>query len=148
MAEKTPRKQLLEAFRDNLERITTAADYRTNIGAVVTLEPGQLDPEQVSDGLALYIDKQERATDAAVLRTHRLTTVAMVVKRNAEGTAEETLDDALDDIERALLNRQPTWPFGFGQPQFQSMEPLRAPAGADWVGAILRYTSHIPIVTR
>lgn len=148
MAERTPRKQLLEAFRENLERITTAADYRTNIGAVVTLEPGQLDPEQVSDGLALYIDKQERATDPAVLRTHRLTTVALVVKRNAYGAAEETLDDVLDDIERALLHRQPTWPAGYGQPVYLSMEPLRAPVGADWVGAIVRYTSHIPIVTR
>lgn len=148
MSEKTPRKLLLEAFRDNLQRITPAAGYRTSIGEVVTLEPGQLDPEQVSAGLAIYIDKQERATDPAVLRTHRLTTVALVVKRNTEGAAEETLDDVLDDIERALLNRQPTWPAGYGQPQFQSMEPLRAPAGADWVGAQARYTSHIPIVTR
>lgn len=102
----------------------------------------------MDDGLAVYIEKQERANDPAVLRTHRLTTVALVVKRKTVDTAEASLDDVLDDIERALLNRQPTWPTGFGQPQFQSMEPLRAPAGADWVGAILRYTSHIPTVTR
>ncbi|MFC6349812.1 hypothetical protein H7691_06730 [Stenotrophomonas sp. CW117] len=148
MADLTPRRRLLQAFVTNLQAITKAAGYRTNIGAVVTLEPGQLDPDQVDDGLAVYIEKQERANDPAVLRTHRLTTVALVVKRKTVDTAEASLDDVLDDIERALLNRQPTWPTGFGQPQFQSMEPLRAPAGADWVGAILRYTSHIPTVTR
>lgn len=148
MADLTPRRRLLQAFVTNVQAIAPSAGYRTNIGAVVTLEPGQLDPDQVDDGLAIYIEKQERATDPAVLRTHRLTTVALVVKRKTVDTAEASLDDVIDDIERALLNRQPTWPTGFGQPQFQSMEPLRAPAGADWVGAIIRYTSHTPIVTR
>ena len=148
MAESTPRRQLLNAFATLLRGIATSAGYRTNIGAVVTLEPGQLDPSQVDDGLAIYIDAQARATDAAVVRTHRLTTVALVVKRTTQCAAETTLDDVLDDIERALLNRQPSWPAGFGQPTYQSMEPLRAPAGADWIGAIVRYTSHIPVVTR
>src|SRR5690606_32041407 len=121
---------------------------RTTVGTVATLEPGQLDPERVEDGLAVYIERQERATDAAVQRTHRLTTVAIVVKRKGGEAAEGSLDDVVDDIERAMDGRQPTWPTGFGQPVYQSMEPLRAPAGADWIGALIRYTSNIPKLTR
>ncbi|MGV8959205.1 MAG: hypothetical protein ACOH1V_02300 [Stenotrophomonas sp.] len=148
MADLSPRHRLLQAFALNLQGISIAAGYNTDVGAVVTLEPGQLDPEEVDDGMAVYIERQERATDQAVLRTHRLTTVAVIVKRVAHAAAETTLDAVVDDIERALLNRQPSWPAGFGQPTYQSMEPLRAPAGAGWVGALVRYTTHIPILTR
>jgi len=148
MADTSPRRMLLDAFVLNLKQINGAPSYRTDVGAVATLEPGQLDPEQVEDGLAVYIDKQERANDAAVHRTHRLTTVAIVVKRKGGVAAEDSLDDVLDDIERAMDAKQKTWPMGFTQPIYQSMEPLRAPAGADWIGAVLRYTSNIPKLTR
>lgn len=148
MAELTPRRKLLDAFVLNLQRINGVAPFHTAIGAVATLEPGQLDPEHVEDGLAVYIDGQARATDAAVQRTHRLTTVAIVVKRKGGGAAEESLDAVIDDIERAMDGRQPTWPASFGQPVYQSMEPLRAPAGADWIGALIRYTTSIPTLTR
>ena len=148
MAELSPRRKLLDAFVLNLQRINGADPYRTAVGAVATLEPGQLDPERVEDGLAVYIDKQERASDPALQRTHRLTTVAIVVKRQGGEAAEESLDAVLEDIERAMDGRQPTWPAGIGQPVYQSMEPLRAPAGADWIGALIRYTSNIPKLTR
>ena len=148
MADPTPRRKLLDAFVLNLQRINGVAPFHTAIGAVATLEPGQLDPEHVEDGLAVYIDKQERSVDLALQRTHRLTTVAIVVKRKGGETAEDSLDDVLDDIERAMDGQQKTWPPGFGQPIYQSMEPLRAPAGADWIGALLRYTSNIPKLTR
>jgi len=148
MAELSPRRKLLNAFVLNLQRINGADPYRTAVGAVATLEPGQLDPERVEDGLAVYIDKQERASDPALQRTHRLTTVAIVVKRQGGEAAEESLDAVLEDIERAMDGRQPTWPAGIGQPVYQSMEPLRAPAGADWIGALIRYTSNIPKLTR
>ncbi|WP_282266498.1 hypothetical protein [Stenotrophomonas sp. PS02298] len=148
MADLSPRRKLLDAFVFNLQRINGVEPYRTAVGAVATLEPGQLDPEQVVDGLAVYIDKQERASDPALQRTHRLTTVAIVVKRRGDEVAEESLDAVLDDIERAMDGRQPSWPSSFGQPAYQSMEPLRAPAGADWIGALIRYTSNIPKLTR
>ncbi len=148
MAELTPRRKLLDAFVLNLKRIDGTGAYRTTVGTVVTLEPGQLDPDRVEDGLAVYIERQERAADAAVQRTHRLTTVAIVVKRKGGKAAEGSLDDVLDDIERAMDGRQPSWPAGFGQPVYQSMEPLRAPAGADWIGALIRYTTSIPVLTR
>lgn len=147
MPDLSPRRRLLDAFALNLRRIHIADGFCTNVGSVVTLEPGQLDPEDVQDGLAVFIERQERATDAAVIRTHRLTTVGVIVKCEA-ADAEAALDVVIDDIERALNNRQPTWPAGFGQPVYQSMEPLRAPAGAGWVGALLRYATHIPILTR
>ena len=148
MAELSPRRKLLDAFVLNLQRINGAEPFRTAVGAVATMEPGQLDPERVEDGLAVYIDKQERASDPALQRTHRLTTVAIVVKRQGGEAAEESLDAVLEDIERAMDGRQPTWPAGIGQPVYQSMEPLRAPAGADWIGALVRYTSNIPKLTR
>ncbi|KRG43222.1 hypothetical protein ARC78_07605 [Stenotrophomonas pictorum JCM 9942] len=148
MADLTPRRKLLDAFVLNLKRIDGTGPYRTTVGTVATLEPGQLDPEHVEDGLAVYIDKQERASDPALQRTHRLTTVAIVVKRQGGEAAEESLDDVLEDIEQAMEGRQVTWPAGFGQPAYQSMEPLRAPAGADWIGALIRYTTSIPKLTR
>ncbi|WP_313644469.1 hypothetical protein [Stenotrophomonas sp.] len=148
MSELTARRQLLDAFVLNLQRINGAPAYRTTVGSVATLEPGQLDPERVEDGLAVYVEKQERATDPAVMRTHRLTTVAVVVKRKGGAAAEAALDAVIDDIERAVEDRQQTWPVGFSKPEYQSMEPLRAPAGADWIGALLRYTTHIPKLTR
>jgi len=141
----TPRRRLLDAFAANLGEALAGTDYRTNIGVVVTLEPGQLDPEQVEEGLAIYIERQARSPEPATARTHRLTTVGVLVKRIAHGVGEARLDDVIDDIERALDARPKTWPAGFTAPQYQSMEPLRAPPGADWIGALIRYTSTIPI---
>lgn len=148
MADRTPRRKLLDAIVLNLKRIDGAEPYHTAIGEVATLEPGQLDPEQVEDGLAAYIEKQERAGDPALRRTHRLTTVAIVVKRKGGEAAEESLDAVLEDIERAMEGRQSTWPAGFGQPVYLSMEPLRAPAGSDWIGALIRYETNIPTFNR
>ena len=148
MADPTPRRRLLDAFRTNLLRINGVAPYHTAIGAVATLEPGQLDPEQVDDGMAVYIERQERPADPAVQRTHRQTTVTIVVKRRGGTRAEEELDLVVEDIERAMEGRQATWPAGFTQPVYQSMEPLRAPAGADWIGALIRYTTSIPTLNR
>lgn len=148
MADTSPRRKLLDAFVLNLQRINGTAPYHTAIGAVATLEPGQLDPERVEDGMAVYIERQERPTDTAVQRTHRQTTVAIVVKRRGGTTAEDALDLVLEDIERAMEGRPQSWPAGFGQPVYQSMEPLRAPAGADWIGALLRYTTNIPTLNR
>ncbi len=145
MPSPTPRRRLLEAFAGNLEQALKAADYWTDVGLVVTLEPGQLDPEDVDDGLAVYIERQERSPEPATARTHRLTTIGVLVKRVAHSAAEARLDEVVDDIERSLDSRPSTWPAGFTAPQYQSMEPMRAPAGADWVGALLRYTSTIPI---
>jgi len=144
----SPRKQLLVAFERCLKRIVAGAEYSTSLGAVVTLEPGQLDPEHVDDGIAVYVEKQERANELAVVRTHRLTTVAIVVKRRANAGAEAVIDAAVQDIEQALMERQTDWPVGYCNPAYQNMEYLRAPAGADWVGALLRYTSNIPIRNR
>ncbi|WP_153164285.1 hypothetical protein [Stenotrophomonas nematodicola] len=141
----SPRRQLLEGFGANLRAIQKDGGWRTDIGLAVSLEPSQLDPSLVEEGLAIYIQRQERAGSGAVERTHRLTTVGLIVKRRARAAAEERLDDVLDDIETALTDRQSAWPRGYSAPVFQSMEPLRAPPGEDWVGALLIYTSNIPI---
>ncbi|MGH8075626.1 MAG: hypothetical protein ACREO4_16370 [Lysobacter sp.] len=142
------RADLLAAVTANLQRITTAAGYRTDIGTAVTTEPAQVQDDEDAI-VAVLIERQQRATDAAVIRTHRLTTVAVVAKAQAADTrqAMEMIDAIADDIERAMADRQFTYPSGIQTPQFAEMEPLVPEAGSRWVGAVIRYTTHVPIPT-
>lgn len=143
MAE-TPRRRLLAAFETALKGITKANGFHHDLAGVITREPSQLDAEDVDAGLAVIWSDQKRAIDAAVVRTHRLTTVTVVVKVKTNDP-EATIDLLADDIEQALHNRQTVWPAGFKAPEYQSTEPLRAPANSGWAGLAVTYTTHIPI---
>lgn len=128
-----------------LARITIAGGYATDAGTVVTGEPGQI-AEDATAALAVIVESQSRATDPAVIKTHRLTTVAVIAKVPATLTnAQDRLDLILDDVERAMADQQFRYPVGISFPQYQSMQPVTAEAGMGWVGAVLRYTTHIPI---
>jgi hypothetical protein len=128
-----------------LARIATVDGYHTNAGSVVTGEPGQI-ADDATAALAVVIEAQARATDPAVLRTHRLTTVAVIAKvPAAQANAQDRLELILDDVERAMDGQQARYPKGISTPQYQSMQPVVAEAGTGWVGAVLRYTSHVPI---
>jgi hypothetical protein len=140
------RADLLAAVKANLQRIAKAGGYQTDIGAAVTTEPTQAQDD--ADAIvAVLVERQQRATDAAVTRTHRLTTVAVVAKAQAADTrqAMAMIDAIVDDIERAMADRQSTYPTGIQAPQFAEMEPLVPEAGSRWVGAVIRYTTHVPI---
>lgn len=143
----SPRTVLLEAVRDCLARIQTAAGYNTNAGSAVTLEPA---PQLASDSafIAVVWARQQRGTDAAVVRTHRLTTLDVVAKVPAQlADAQEVLDAIVADIEQAMADQQFRYPVGYEFPRYQSAEPLAANVTAGWIGTAFTYTSHIPIKT-
>lgn len=128
-----------------LARITIANGYATDAGTIVTGEPGQIGEEAIA-ALAVYVESQTRATEPAVVRTHRLTTVAIIAKvPAAQGNAQERLDLILDDVEKAMADQQFRYPHGISTPQYQSMQPVIAEPGKGWIGAVFRYTTHLPI---
>lgn len=142
----SPRRQLLAAFETCLKRIKKADGYNTDAGNFVTLERGQ---EPASRGLllAVVIARQDRANDPALPRTHRATTVGVVAKVAADlRNSDEVLDLIVEDIERAMRDTQRDFPAGIQYPQYAAMEPLPVEAGTGFTGAVVTYTSHIPIL--
>lgn len=141
----SPRETLRAAVGACLQRISSADGYQTEAGATFTLEPGQVD-EDATAVLTVLVAKQERASDVALIRTHRLTTLVIVIKVPAPlDTAQARLDAAVADVERAMADQQFRYPPGMQFPQYVSMEPVKPEAGMSWVGALLTYQSHIPI---
>lgn len=143
---KGSRRVLLEAYETVLKRITVANGFNTDAGDSVTIEPM---PEQEADAdayVAAVWMRQERASDTALQRTHRLTTVHVYAKVPAElEDAQEQLDLLVDDIEAAFQRQQGLFPTGFEFPRYQFAEPLAGQITAGWVGAQVVFTSHIPI---
>lgn len=142
----THRWQLLEAVKSCLSAISTSATppYNTNAGAVATLEPAQI-KDDGTVALGILIESQKKATDAAVVKTHRLTTILIAIRvPTSLDDAQAMLDAAIDDVEHAMENKQTAYPAGVTFPQYDSMQPTLPPKGANWIGAVLRYTSHVP----
>ncbi len=141
------RMQLVEAMAVCLQSISTPG-YNTNAGAWVTTEPGQVEDE-APGVVAVVFERQSRPTDPAVQRTHRLTTVAVVVKLpHDQDQAQATLDLAIEDVERALDNRQTQYPQGISHPRWLETLPIPAEKGMGWIGALLRYEAHVPAPRR
>lgn len=141
----SPRARLRAAMGECLSRIRRADGFATDAGQAFTLEPGQVDAD-ASAVLTVLITKQQRATQPALVRTHRLTTAAVVIKLPSAPGAEQTeLDDAISDVEAAIDGQQSRFPQGFDFPQYVSMEPVPPEPGSGWVGAVVTYQSHIPI---
>jgi len=141
----SPREHLRAAVGSCLQRISVANGYQTDAGASLTLEPGQVD-EDANAVLTVLVAKQQRASESALTRTHRLTTLVVVVKAPAPlDTAQARLDALVADIEQAMADQQFRYPPGIQFPQYVSMEPVKPEAGMSWVGALLTYQTHIPI---
>ncbi|WP_258078206.1 hypothetical protein [Xanthomonas arboricola] len=127
-----------------VQRITKANGFSTDVGLALTLEPGQVDADEAAV-LTVLVTKQQRASQPALVRTHRLTTVVVVVKVPAAlDAAQAALDAAISDVEAAMADQQQRYPVGIEFPQYLSMEPVKPDAGAGWVGAVVSYQSHIP----
>jgi hypothetical protein len=140
----SPRQQLRAAIAACVQRITKANGFSTDVGLAFTLEPGQVDADNAAV-LTVLVTKQQRASQAALVRTHRLTTVVVVVKVPAAlDEAQAALDAAISDVEEAMSDQQGRYPVGIEFPQYLSMEPVKPDAGAGWVGAVVSYQSHIP----
>lgn len=141
----SPREQLRAAIADCLRRITVAGGYSTDAGLSVTLEPGPVD-EEAEAVIAVVVAAQARATEPALLRTHRLTTLGVVAKvPTAQATAQARLDALVDDIERCLLDQQYRFPPGIAFPRYVDMQPIKPEPGMGWIGAVVQYQTHIPI---
>lgn len=138
------RQALCAAVEACLSRIRTIDGYATDAGAHVTLEPGQVPNEQAAV-IAVVIDRQTRPSTAAVVRTHRATTVAIVVKVPAAmDDAQARLDAIVGDVEKAMDDQRFRYPIGITTPQYQEMQPIAAEPGMGWIGAVFRYESNIP----
>ncbi|APP84434.1 hypothetical protein BI317_09865 [Xanthomonas hortorum pv. gardneri] len=141
----SPRESLRAAVGNCLQRISRASGYQTDAGASLTLEPGQVD-EDATAVLTVLVAKQQRASESALTRTHRLTTLVIVAKVPAPlDTAQSQLDALVSDIELAMADQQFRYPHGIQFPQYVSMEPVKPEAGMSWIGALLTYQTHIPI---
>ncbi|WP_052772737.1 hypothetical protein [Luteimonas sp. FCS-9] len=136
----------MDAFAECLGRIRRADGYHTDAGAWVTTEAGMV-PDSQGIVIGLVVGKQERATDRAVVRTHRLTSVGVILKLHADiDDAIEQQDRILSDLDRALDPTQKfRFPRGYQFPEFQTMEPAPVQQGAGWTGVVVVYSSHIPI---
>lgn len=143
----SPREDLLVGVEGALKRIKIADGYNTDAGNHVTREPAPQVATEDSRYIAVVWSRQERASDPALVRTHRLTTVHVVAKVSARlQEAQSRLDDIVTDIETAMADQQHRYPVGIQFPQYQSAEPLTPEkAGAGYIGALLTYTSHTPI---
>ena len=129
-----------------LRRIAKANGYQTDAGLAVTLEPGHID-DSAGAFIAVVIAAQARASDAAVRDTHRLTTVGVVAKVPAQqGNAQAALDAIVDDVERCMRDQQSRFPTGIAFPRYLDMQPIKPEAGMGWIGAVVQYQTHIPII--
>jgi hypothetical protein len=142
----SPTKELVEAVAAVLQGIAAGPVYNTNAGAWVTTEPEQVQDE-APGVVAVVFERKSRATDPAVKRTHQLVTVAIVLKLpHEQDEAQVTLDDAIEDIERAMDNNLAAYPKRISHPTWLETLPIPADKGMGWIGAVLRYESHVPKV--
>ena len=142
------RQELVAAIAGCLGEIKVADGYNTDAGHWVTTEPGQIDDEDPGV-LAVVIERQVRSVKPAVSKTHRLTTVALILKvPHAQDAAQTTIDAAIEDVEHAMARRQQRFPAGISYPEYVEMLPIPAAQGMGWVGAVIRYESDVPITPR
>lgn len=144
----SPRETLRASIRDCLVRIKQADGYLTNIGNYVKLEPGPVAAsEDSTEFVTVVVSLQERASDAFA-KVKRKTTVSIVAKIPARLTeVQSRLDAVITDIELAMADQHFRYPAGYEFPRYESMTPLVPQATDTWVGAVLTYTSLIPIRT-
>lgn len=141
----THRWQTLESVKTCLQAITIAGGYNTDAGLVVTTEPAQV-KQDASAVLAVQMEELLRATEPGFARTHRLMTFLVAIRVPTDlDDAQGTLDLAIDDVERAMQNKQTKFPAGVVFPRFEGCRPSPAPDNGRWIGAIVRYSTHVPI---
>lgn len=143
----SPREDLLAAMAAQLSNITQANGYLTDVGAAVTREPTPVLADDAAEFVTVVWSQQQRATDPALVRTHRLTRVQVIAKVPAGlDDAQDRLDAITTDIEAALEQRQSAYPVGTQHPQYQAAEPLVPQSHSNrWIGVSITYASHIPI---
>lgn len=135
---------LLKAMEACLQLIQVANGYHTDAGNHVTLEPHQV-PDSQGALIALVVESKDAATAAAVSRTHRQVTAIAIIKVAVDmDAAQEKIHQIMDDVEQAFDGKQATFPKGYTYPAFVDAKPITPAEGMAWVGAQVRFTSHVP----
>jgi len=136
----------LAAIETCLQAITTAGGYHTDAGQHVTREPHAIPDDDQGALIALALELKQPATDPALRRTHRFVTALLVAKVDYSDpeTAQLRLHELIDDVERALDQRQAVFPAGVQYPVFVEAKPIQPAEGVTWIGAEVRVAAHVP----
>lgn len=135
---------LINSFVACLQAITVANGFNTNAGNFVTQER-PVAPETQEALVVVELESVQRAEELAMVQVGRLVTVAVVVMvPTADNTdAQQKLHELIDDALRALENRQNAFPEGTQFPRFLDARVIPPAAGMEWIGAALRFSSHV-----
>ena len=142
----TPRTwQLLTAMQASMALILQANGYYTDAGAYVTLEPTQI-PDGEPALVALVLENLGRATDPALARRGRLATVVAIIKVPTVGDDRQIrLHEAIQDVERCFDAQQGRFAVGLQWPQFVDSKVIPPVDGLGWIGAEVRFQSHVTL---
>lgn len=136
--------QLLQSVRSCLREIKRSAGYHTNIGATVDLERGQLDRSDEDARIVVLSGAMTPIEGPAVRTIGRSVTVNILVQALAEkDEAELILHRALDDVDRAMANRQTRYPVGVTFPRFAGTDVVQPGDSITWISVLVRYTSDV-----
>jgi hypothetical protein len=125
-----------------LKRIKVADGFHTDVGNYVTREPHQI-PDAAGAVVAVAMGEIQPAADPRLARTHKLVNVLVIAKVGTAGDPQLHLHYLIDDIEQAFKDQQQAFGKGRSFPQFVSATPIPPKEGIAWIGAQVRYTSHV-----
>lgn len=135
--------QLLEAMQLCLQEVTVVNGYHTDAGNYVTLEPGQI-PDTETALIGLVLDAVTRPEDPAARSLANLATIVVIGKVKATQTnAQLMLHKLIEDIQKAVAEKYSKFKVGTTQPRFVEARIISPAEGMNWVGAEVRYSTHV-----
>jgi hypothetical protein len=136
--------QLLAAAQSCLSQVRTANGYNTDAGEHVTDEPETLVPESQASVIGVAMTEIQPASDDRMKRTHKRVLFSVVAKVAVDRKhAQAFLHELLEDLERSFAGKQSAFPTGVSFPVFEGATPIPPPADKAWIGAHVRFSSHV-----
>lgn len=135
--------QLLAAVKACIEQISVAAGFYTDLGQHVTNEPYQLLADAPATVAVIYSGSKPDPQD---MRNREIVSISVLVQLPVGDplTTELQLHRALADVSRALTGQQKQFPAGASTPAYAGTVRLEPKEGVNWIGAHVRYESHLP----
>lgn len=136
---------LLNGVKTALARISVANGFYTDAGAAVTLEPGQV-PADAGIVLAVALDTITQSDQAAFRagQTGFAAGVVIVAKVDTALTdAQIRLHELIEDVQTAMADARKDFGAQIRFPVFTEARPIVPESGLLWIGAEIRYQSHI-----
>lgn len=136
---------LLTGVETSLKRIRTADGYYTDAGTAVTFDLGQI-PAEEDFVLAVGLGGLARSDQAAYAGSDLGQSVEVLVVAKMAASlpqAQITLHKLIDDVMKAMRGNQRDFPMGIRKPAFQEARPIVPEAGLAWIGAEIRFASHV-----